>query len=1140
MNDEANPEKVLFGEALDLPESERAAYLKGACRSDSKLLARVERLLAVQESSEALLISRSAVSQPTVPACVTEEMPTVIGRYRLLQKIGEGGCGLVYLADQTEPVRRRVAVKVIKAGMDTRQVIARFEAERQALAMMDHPNIARVLDGGATETGRPYFVMELVRGIKITDYCDQNSLSTAERLELFTKVCQAVQHAHQKGIIHRDIKPSNILITVNDGVAVPKVIDFGIAKATAGQHLTDRTLVTGFDQFVGTPAYMSPEQAEMTSLDVDTRTDIYSLGVLLYELLTGTTPFDPRELLALGLDAMRRTIREKDPPRPSTRFATLQGNESGTTAKRRSLDPPKLMNLLRGDLDWIVMKCLEKDRSRRYETANGLAADLQRHLHNEPVVARPPTTAYRVQKALRRNKVAFTAAAVMATGLVVGITVSSWLAMDARKAWSAEKDQRLAAQAAHQSEKQAHLQADAEKEEANHLLYVANINLAQRAWEQNNVGRVRQLLEDMATRRERGFEWFYWQRQTHLQIETFRGHGAAICGVAFSPDGRRIVTGSYDKTAKVWDTTTGRLVHTLEGHSNRIVAVAFSPDGKRIVTGSDDSTARVWDATTGQQLFTLTGHAAQVRAVAYSPDGKGLVTGSVDQTAKVWDAITFHEQVTIKATDAIRSVAFSPDGKRVVTSSGTRSEWDVWNSGEETTAKVWEVASGALLLTLTGHGNSINAVTFSPDGRTILTGSWDNTAKVWDAASGKELHSLRSHSAPILSVAFSPDARWIVTGSADNTAKVWDVASGKELLALKGHSAAINSVAFSPDGERIVTASGDWMPGADHTARVWDVTKSRKALTLAGHGEAIRSVAFSPDGVRIVTGNTDKTAEVWDVASGSNLLTLTGHSNAVLSAAFSPDGQQIVTGSQDSTAKIWDASNGRELRTLYGHTHWIWSVAFSPDGQRLVTGSMDGTAKVWDATGGRPPLTLKGHGDQVFAAAFSPDGLRIVTCSADTTAKIWDAASGMELLPLKGHSSYAISVAFSPDGRRVVTGSSDRTAMVWDAASGKELLTLMGHGDQVWAVAFSPDSQRIVTGSYDQTAKVWETDSGHELLTLKGHTAPIRSVAFSPDGQRIVTGCFDGTAKVWEAAGREQVAAWQEDEHVAGQQPAAR
>src|SRR4030095_6149356 len=309
-----------------------------------------------------------------------------IGRYKLLQQIGEGGCGVVYMAEQEEPVRRRVAVKVIKIGMDTKSVMARFDAERQALAMMDHPNIAKVLDAGATETGRPYFVMELVRGQKLTDFCDENTLSTEARLKLFIEVCHAIQHAHQKGIIHRDIKPSNILVTVNDGVPVPKVIDFGIAKATSGQQLTGKTIYTAVEQFIGTPAYMSPEQAVLTSLDIDTRSDIYALGVLLYELLTGKTPFDAKELLAIGLDAMRRTIREQEPQRPSTRISTLAQDELSTTAQRRGIEAPKLLSELRGDLDWIVMKALEKDRAHRYETANGLAADIKRHLDNEPVV----------------------------------------------------------------------------------------------------------------------------------------------------------------------------------------------------------------------------------------------------------------------------------------------------------------------------------------------------------------------------------------------------------------------------------------------------------------------------------------------------------------------------------------------------------------------------------------------------------------------------------------------------------------------------------------------------------------------------------------------------------------------------------
>ncbi len=447
MNAPSDREEEIFEAALKLPEGERAAYVDSACNGDGALHGRVMKLLEAHAAAGGFMAGPAVSAQKTiVVAPLPDEKPgDKIGRYKLLQQIGEGGCGVVYMAEQEEPVRRRVALKVIKLGMDTKSVIARFEAERQALAMMDHPNIAKVLDAGATETGRPFFVMELVRGIKITDYCDQNKLSTTERLALFIQVCNAIQHAHQKGIIHRDIKPSNILVTLHDGVPVPKVIDFGIAKAAQGR-LTDQTLFTAFEQFIGTPAYMSPEQAEMSGLDIDTRSDIYALGVLLYELLTGAPPFDPKELLQSGLDELRRTIREKEPARPSTRLSTMLDADLTAVAGRRQSDAPRLIHLVRGDLDWIVMKSLEKDRTRRYETANGFAMDIQRYITNEPIVARPPSTIYRFQKLVRRNRTIFAVVGVGTAALIIGLILSSYLfiqdRMALKRAVAAEKAER--------------------------------------------------------------------------------------------------------------------------------------------------------------------------------------------------------------------------------------------------------------------------------------------------------------------------------------------------------------------------------------------------------------------------------------------------------------------------------------------------------------------------------------------------------------------------------------------------------------------------------------------------------------------------------------------------------------------------
>jgi eukaryotic-like serine/threonine-protein kinase len=462
-------EEAIFGAALAARPEERAAYLDGACGQDAQLRRRVEALLrALEKAGDFMVEPVASLPDQTVRVSIplTEKVGDKIGHYKLLQQIGEGGCGVVYMAEQEEPIRRRVALKVIKLGMDTKAVIARFEAERQALALMDHPNIARVLDAGATDTGRPYFVMELVRGIKITEYCDQNSLSTESRLSLFIQVCHAIQHAHQKGVIHRDIKPSNILVTVNDGVPVPKVIDFGIAKATGGQLLTDKTLFTAFEQFIGTPAYMSPEQAAMTSLDIDTRSDVYALGVLLYELLTGQTPFDARTLMLAGLEGMRRIIREQEPLHPSTRLCNLAEAEQTTVASHRQTEPPKLVHLVQGDLDWIVMKCLEKDRQWRYETANGLANDILRHLHGEPVVARPPSRLYRFQKLVRRNKLVFAAVGAVATALIIGLALSTWLFVREREARRVQSQLRQLAQ---QEKEKARTQAEKSQQVARFL-----------------------------------------------------------------------------------------------------------------------------------------------------------------------------------------------------------------------------------------------------------------------------------------------------------------------------------------------------------------------------------------------------------------------------------------------------------------------------------------------------------------------------------------------------------------------------------------------------------------------------------------------------------------------------------------------
>jgi serine/threonine protein kinase/type II secretory pathway pseudopilin PulG len=675
-----NREAALFELALEKPAENRGAFLDAMCEGDVALRQRLAALLAAHEQTEGALAEPPSAAKATMkvelPDVPDETVGQKIGRYKILEKVGEGGCGVVYVAEQTESVRRRVALKVIKLGMDTKQVVARFEAERQALAMMDHPNISKVLDAGATDTGRPYFIMELVRGIRITDYCDQANLPTKDRLDLFIQVCHAIQHAHQKGIIHRDIKPSNILVTLHDGVPVPKVIDFGIAKATEGR-LTDATVYTQLQQFIGTPAYMSPEQAEMSGLDIDTRSDIYSLGVLLYELLAGSTPIDGKELMSMSLDAMRKTIREKEPARPSLRLATLQGDELTTTAKRRAVEAPKLIHLLKGDLDWIVMKCLEKDRARRYETANGLAADIKRHLENEPVVARPPSKLYEFQKTVRRHKFGFAATAAVIIVLLAGVLVSTWQAMRATNA----KREALAAQtnavAAQASEAKMRKQAQTEELAARQRAYASDMNVAMQALDGNNLGRALDLLSrqrpEPGQRDLRGWEWRYlWQQTRSDALFTFCQEASEVYALAVSADGRWLATGvMHQGGLSVWDVRTRQKLICL-AKDEEDVRAAFSPTepllafaGVRILSsGEKRYSLRLWNAAT-RQMVAETPLDQECIGLAFARDGRTLVTLIREREIAFWRTTDGTKLTSYPARQSLKtpgtSFAATPD-----------------------------------------------------------------------------------------------------------------------------------------------------------------------------------------------------------------------------------------------------------------------------------------------------------------------------------------------------------------------------------------------------------------------------------------------------------------------------------------------
>ncbi len=1013
-----------------------------------------------------------------------------VGDYEVLKELGRGGMGVVYQARQVS-LNRSVALKMIKAGVLADDAeLRRFQNEAEAVALLDHSGILPIYEIGEHH-GQRYFSMKLIDGSNLAEQLASFQDDPRAAVALVIEAADAIQHAHMRGILHRDLKPANILI---DAQGHPHITDFGLAKL-----IESDVELTASGAIMGTPSYMSPEQAAGRRGAMTLATDVYGLGAILYALLTGKAPFGGDSVIET-LDA----VRTRPPERPTKWNAKV----------------PR-------DLELVCLKCLEKNPADRYPTAEALANDLRHWAAGEPVSVRAAGAVERVAKWARRKP---TLAAAYTLGLLAlllgglgGAAVWQWRAAEqarvgeakarasAEKARDGEATARMVAEEARDGEKTARAAAEkardgeaTARETLARVEYGRTMEVALQEWRDGNSDAALDMLEHTRTDL-RGWEWRYVDRLCHSDLLTLKGHTSYVMAASFSPDGSRVVTASKDQTAKVWDARSGAELLTLKGHAHGVTSASFSPDGALIVTGSYDKTAKVWKTESGALVLTLTGLGSPLHSVSFSPDGSRILAAAQHGPAKVWDARSGAELLTLEGAGGFASSlssSFSPDGSRIVAIANGR-------------VKIWDARSGAELLALEGHAPGNTSVSFSPDGSRVVAGCGDQTAKVWDARSGALLRTLKGHSAQVSSASFSPDGSRIVTASNDKTAKVWDAKSGAELLTVKGHTGFVTSASFSPDGSRVVT--GSW----DNTAKVWSAHYPAEVVTLKGH--VAHSASFSPDGSRVVTGGdadgSPGTARIWDARSGAQVLTMKGHRQVIFSAWFSPDGSRVVTGSHDGTAKVWDAKNGAELLTVREHTPFVTSASFSPDGSRIVTASQVTTAKVWDAKNGAELLTVRGHTGFVTSASFSPDGSRIVTASNDKTAKVWDAKSGTKLLTLEGHIDVVNSACFSLDGSRVVTASKDKTAKVWDAKNGAELLTLKGHTDGVTSASFSPDRSRIVTTGGDGTARIWDAKSGAELLTLKGFLLWGHSASFSPDGSRLVT-CGQGVmeTKVWDSA----------------------
>jgi WD40 repeat protein/serine/threonine protein kinase len=1105
-------EREIFVAALHQPgPAERRAFLDRAC-GDPDARARVEALLAAHEGLGSFLEGPAGAppgtgtyepaEAPAAIAAATVTAGSMVGPYKLLEVIGEGGMGAVWMASQAEPIRRRVAVKVVKAGMDSKRVLARFEAERQALALMDHPNIARVLDAGATPAGRPYFVMELVKGVPITKYCDERHLTPRQRLELFMPVCHAIQHAHQKGIVHRDIKPSNVLVALYDDHPVPKVIDFGIAKAV-GQQLTERTVHTGFGDVVGTLEYMSPEQASFNQLDVDTRSDIYSLGVLLYELLAGSPPFTREDLERAGILEMLRLIREQEPSRPSTKLSTADGLP--TLAAKRGTEPVRLTRLVRGELDWIVMKALEKDRGRRYETANGFAADVQRYLADEPVLACPPSAWYRFRKSARRHRAALATGALIATLLAVGTVVSTWLAIRATDAERLAED-RL------ETEKEERARAVRAEQERKRQLVGAKLAQARAGRWSHQVGQrfdgLRALTEAAALARELEMDASVFQDLRDemvacLALADIRPLGGpwegfpagSIFALGFDADLGRYARSDAKGNIEVRQVEGDRLLARLLGYGGGVEEMRFSQEGSllavqygRQIPGQPTS-FQVWDwrrkVVVFQPKFSVDG------GRAFRPDGRQLVLGRKDGTFTMYETAHWTEAARLKVDFPVAHLAYHPDGTRLAFSGGGKVE-------------VWDIATGKPLYRMPAPQAEFLA--WHPDGDLLAAGCADRKVHLWDGTTGRPHAALGGHQNGGVLVAFAAGGDLAVSTAWDGTSRLWDPWAGRELLRFMGDARSV-----SRDGRRLASRAG-------RTLAVWEVNPGREYLTLPARPGRLANWGISPDGRWLVTGGD--WCRVWDVVRRKEVATLP--LAVVLDAAFHPDGGELFTSGHDGLYR-WSFGVAGEILRIRPTARLLppgrlERLGLDRDGRLLAVARMDrGGGAILDVENPPGPVPPLEHANAI-SATLSPDGRWAATGTHNGFGvRVWDARTGKRVAELIPDARLSRPI-FSPDGRWLLTATGTEFG-IWEPGTWRPVRKIAREqtGDVPAAAAFAPGGKVLAVADSLTTVRLFDTETWRPLARLQGPDADlIKEVGFTPDGTRLLVSSPGEVIRVWD------------------------